>query len=127
MCESVYRLEETAPDEKWDACIRNFLTGTLFSLSEYLHAVQCRVRLFGDGRRAYYLFGAGDPACCNTPCGRAVLWDGFRALARAGHSQVDLEGVNSPRRGWFQLSFGAELVPYYQLVKDGDAAPPQHG
>ena len=76
--------------------------------------------LFGtDSKRAYYLFGAGDPAHRNTPCGTAVLWEGFTALARAGVTTVDLEGVNSPRRGWFKLSFGAEILPYYQLTKDG--------
>lgn len=76
--------------------------------------------LFGwDAKRAYYLFGAGDPVHRNTPCGTTVLWDAFRALAQDGHTQVDLEGVNSPRRGWFKLSFGAELVPYYQLTKKG--------
>lgn len=78
------------------------------------------VALFGwDAKRAYYLFGAGDPQYRNTPCGTAVLWDAFRALALAGHSQVDLEGVNSPKRGWFKMSFGPELVPYYQLSKNG--------
>lgn len=78
------------------------------------------VALFGwDSKRAYYLFGAGDPQYRNTPCGTAVLWDSFKALAQAGHTQVDLEGVNSPKRGWFKMSFGAELMPYYQLTKQG--------
>lgn len=78
------------------------------------------VALFGwDTKRAYYLFGAGDPQYRNTPCGTAVIWDAFRALAQAGHTQVDLEGVNSPKRGWFKMSFGPELVPYYQLTKSG--------
>lgn len=85
--------------------------------------------LFGtDSKRSYYLFGAGDPALRNTPCGTAVLWESFIALARSGATEVDLEGVNSPRRGWFKLSFGATLTPYYQLTKDGcepqPAAPP---
>lgn len=73
--------------------------------------------LFGwDAKRAYYLFGAGDPALRAAPCGTAVLWDAFAALAASGHRELDLEGVNSPRRGWFKLSFGAELLPYYQLT-----------
>ena len=80
--------------------------------------------LFGwDNKRAYYLFGAGDPAHRNTPCGTTVLWDAFTALAKDGHALVDLEGVNSPRRGWFKLSFGAELAPYYQLTKNGKDIP----
>lgn len=79
------------------------------------------VALFGwDSKRAYYLFGAGDPQYRNTPCGTAVLWEAFKALAQAGHTQVDLEGVNSPKRGWFKMSFGPELVPYYQLIKSGE-------
>lgn len=68
-----------------------------------------------DNRRAYYLFGANDPALRNTPAGTAVLWDAFVALSHQGITEVDLEGVNSPRRGWFKLSFGGSLVPYYQL------------
>lgn len=76
--------------------------------------------LFGtDSKRAYYLFGAGDPHLRGTPCGTAALWDAFGELARAGVTEVDMEGVNSPRRGWFKLSFGADILPYYQVIKDG--------
>lgn len=68
-----------------------------------------------DQRRAYYLFGASDPALRDSPAGTAVLWDAFTALSKEGVTQVDLEGVNSPRRGWFKLSFGGDLRPYYQI------------
>jgi lipid II:glycine glycyltransferase (peptidoglycan interpeptide bridge formation enzyme) len=70
-----------------------------------------------DNKRAYYLFGANDPALRKTPVGTAVLWDAFHALAGKGITQLDLEGVNSPRRGWFKLSFGGDLRPYYQVYK----------
>jgi lipid II:glycine glycyltransferase (peptidoglycan interpeptide bridge formation enzyme) len=69
-----------------------------------------------DARRAYYLFGASDPALRDSHCGSAVLWDAFCFLASSGVAEVDLEGVNSPRRGWFKLSYGAALVTYYELV-----------
>lgn len=70
------------------------------------------IAVFGlDSRRAYYLYGANDPALRDGHTGTAVLWDAFRALA-AEVSEVDLEGVNSPMRGYFKLSFGAELRPY---------------
>lgn len=69
-----------------------------------------------DALRAYYLFGASDPALRNTATGTAILWDAFTALAANGVTQIDLEGVNSPRRGWFKLSFGGSLVPYYQVA-----------
>ena len=68
-----------------------------------------------DNKRAYYLFGANDPALRDTPVGTAVLWDAFHALAGEGITQIDLEGVNSPSRGWFKLSFGGTLVPYFKL------------
>ena len=29
--------------------------------------------------------------------------------------EVDMEGVNSPQRGWFKLGFGGNLLPYYQI------------
>lgn len=70
-----------------------------------------------DHHRAYYLFGASNPDLRDSPTGTAVLWDAFGALAATGIPQVDLEGVNSPRRGWFKMSFGGELRPYYQITK----------
>ncbi|MDP2904584.1 MAG: GNAT family N-acetyltransferase [Methylovulum sp.] len=69
-----------------------------------------------DTFRAYYLFGANDPALRNTHTGTAILWDSFVTLAAKGVAEVDLEGVNSPHRGWFKLSFGGNLRPYYQVA-----------
>jgi len=72
-----------------------------------------------DRHRAYYLFGANDPLLRDHHTGTAVLWDAFRFLSLLGIREVDLEGVNSPRRGWFKLSFGGSLEPYYQLTYQG--------
>jgi len=69
-----------------------------------------------DQYRAYYLFGANDPALRDSHCGSIVIWDACAALAKSGVTQVDMEGVNSPRRGWFKLSFGAILQTYYELT-----------
>lgn len=68
-----------------------------------------------DHRRSYYLFGANDPDLRDSHTGTAVLWETFKILNRDGVKEVDLEGVNSPKRGWFKLSFGGNLVPYYFL------------
>lgn len=69
-----------------------------------------------DSKRAYYLFGAGNLAVDARYKGTAAFWGAFKALARdKGIKCVDLEGVNSPRRGWFKLSFGGELHPYYHV------------
>lgn len=78
------------------------------------------VAVFGlDAKRAYYLYGANDPALREGSCGTMVLWDAFRDLWRLGVAEVDLEGVNSPARGYFKLSFGADLETYYHLTLDG--------
>ena len=68
-----------------------------------------------DDKRAYFIFGANDPELRDNHTGSAVLWDSFRELNRSGVREVDLEGVNSPRRGWFKLSFGGDLRPYFHL------------
>ena len=69
-----------------------------------------------DQYRAYYLFGASDPALRDSHCGSAVIWDAFISLARSGVAEVDMEGVNSPKRGWFKLSFGPVMQSYYELA-----------
>jgi hypothetical protein len=68
-----------------------------------------------DGDRAYYIFGANEPGLRDSHTGTAVLWDGFYYLSKNGVKEVDLEGINSPKRGWFKLSFGGNIVPYFQL------------
>ncbi len=75
------------------------------------------VALIGlDSKRAYYLFGANDPEHKTSPAGTGVLWEAFARLSMAGIREVDLEGINSPARGYFKLSFGGSITPYY-IVK----------
>jgi hypothetical protein len=66
---------------------------------------------------AYYLFGANDPSLRNQHTGTAIIWDAFYFLAKKGVERVDLEGVNSPKRGWFKASFGGEILQYYKVFK----------
>jgi len=68
-----------------------------------------------DEKRAYYLFGANDPEYRRQHVGSAVIWEALPVLARAGIDEVDLEGINSPHRGWFKLSFGGDIRPYYRV------------
>jgi len=68
-----------------------------------------------DKTRAYYLFGAPNPNATNRYKGTISFWDGFHELARRGISIIDMEGVNSPNRGWFKLSFGGDLRSYYEI------------
>lgn len=77
------------------------------------------IAIFGfDTKRAYYLFGAGNPNSKEGYKGTITFWDSFKHLATEhGICEIDMEGVNSPRRGWFKLSFGGGLHPYYQVYK----------
>lgn len=70
-----------------------------------------------DSKRGYYLFGSNDPALRDSHTGTAVLWDAFHVLSKEGVKEIDMEGVNSPHRGWFKLSFGGDLRPYYHAYK----------
>ncbi len=77
-----------------------------------------------DAKRAYYLFGAGHPEINEPWQGTLAHWEAFKDLAqRRAINEVDLEGVNSPQRGWFKLGFGGDLRPYYQVCKRPLPAP----
>lgn len=70
-----------------------------------------------DHKRAYYLFGAGNPQNTDRFKGTITFWDSFKILNQKFNiSEVDLEGVNSPQRGWFKLSLGGNLKPYYHVA-----------
>jgi hypothetical protein len=69
-----------------------------------------------DKKRAYYLFGAGNPWNGERFKGTKIFWETFKILARKyAIKEIDFEGVNSPNRGWFKLSFGGNLLPYYRV------------
>ena len=71
-----------------------------------------------DSKRGYYLFGAGNADADVRYKGTIAFWESFKILSRDyGIGEVDLEGVNSPHRGRFKLSFGGDLKSYYQVIK----------
>lgn len=70
-----------------------------------------------DQYRAYYLFGAGNPHATEHYRGTVCFWDAFINLAQNYNiHEVDMEGINSPHRGWFKLSFGGTIEPYYEIT-----------
>ncbi len=71
-----------------------------------------------DSKRAYYLFGAGNPMASEPWQGTFAHWSAFLYFAKQlDLNEVDMEGVNSPKRGWFKLGFGGSLKSYYQVYK----------
>jgi len=68
-----------------------------------------------DNKRAYFIFGASEPSKRKGHYGTIVLWDAFYDLSKIGINEIDLEGINSPYRGWFKLSFGGSIIPYFEV------------
>lgn len=68
---------------------------------------------------ACYLFGAGDMEKMARYDGTICLWEAFRQLAMCGIREIDMEGINSPLRGGFKLSFGGDIRPYFHIRHAG--------
>ena len=70
-----------------------------------------------DTKRAYFLFAANHPQAKERYSGTMAVWDALRHLnGDYNVTEVDLEGVNSPQRGWFKLSFGGDIRPYHHVT-----------
>jgi hypothetical protein len=68
-----------------------------------------------DGRCAWYLFGANDPAWRKSGASTVLMIDNIRHYAEKGVPCVDFVGINSPQRGDYKLSFNGQLTPYFQV------------
>ena len=66
-------------------------------------------------KKAFYLHGANAVEIRNTNAGTLLIWRILEKLFTEGFETFDLEGINSPKRGYFKLSFGAKLVRYDQF------------
>jgi hypothetical protein len=95
--------------------------GAVFHVRDQAGTVLYCVMYGWDNKRAYYLYGAGNPDISTPWQGTLAHWEAFRYLAgEAGITCVDMEGVNSPQRGWFNLSFGGDVRPYYEMYKHAE-------
>lgn len=111
---------ETKKLERMGEIIKAMLSngmGRLYSSCNETKEVGSMAFFAWDSKRAYYIFGANDPEKRNGHTGTSVLWDAFKDMSKLGIHTVDLEGVNSPNRGWFKLSFGGCILPYFELKK----------
>jgi len=66
-----------------------------------------------DEKKAYYLFGANHPEFRDTNSGTYALVDQIKRSFDKGLESVDVCGINSPNRGDFKTSLGAEPFPYF--------------
>lgn len=68
-----------------------------------------------DHQYAYYLFGANNPDFRNSGASSKLMIDNILHFSEQGLKGIDFVGVNSPNRGDFKLSFGPELVKYFEV------------
>lgn len=95
--------------------IRNQI-GNLFYVYDKNKIVLYSLFYLVDNKRGYYFLGAGDSK-------KNISWQSTYGHCKIlsilqkklSVNSIDLEGVNSPNRGWFKLSFGGELNPYYKI------------
>ena len=119
----MYQQNETVSQEKLDN-MSNIIEQTVNSKNAVMLATKnsdgniIYLIVFSlDQYRAYYLFGAGNPNATEKYKGTICFWDGFKILANNYDiREVDMEGINSPARGWFKLSFGGDIKPYYEIT-----------
>ena len=62
---------------------------------------------------AIYFWGSTSTSNRSSSAGTRLIIDSIESLSEQSIKYFDLEGVNSPKRGWFKLSLGSCLVPYY--------------
>lgn len=67
-----------------------------------------------DSRASYYLFGASDPAFRNSGAATLILTKCLINAFKRGSNTVDFVGINSPKRGEFKTSFGANPTNYFE-------------
>ena len=74
--------------------------------------------VFSDvGSTTEYMYGAGNKDLQQSYDGTYLIWSALKDLKSLGKTSVNFEGVNSPNRGNFKLSFGGNLKPYYKILK----------
>lgn len=69
-----------------------------------------------DKKCGYYLVGATNSEFRQQAPGTLALTNQLLWCLDQGIEQVDFVGVNSPNRGDYKTSFGAEVVPYYEVA-----------
>ena len=72
-----------------------------------------------DKRKAYHLYGASSPKNKSFWQGMISYWEIFNYFAKKHNIyKIDLEGLNSPNRGYFKQTLGGQLVQYFSLKRN---------
>ncbi len=92
--------------------------GLFFNLYDNKNNLLYTVMYIWDNKRSYYLLGAKNNKIKNSWGGTLINWEVFKYIAKyKSLGEIDLEGINSPNRGSFKLSFGGSIISYFQIIK----------
>tara|TARA_B100000795_G_C22797439_1_gene440076 strand:+ start:209 stop:1171 length:963 start_codon:yes stop_codon:yes gene_type:complete len=68
-----------------------------------------------DLKVGYFLYGCPLVDKVENYLGSITFWQVFKDLKKKGIDLVDMEGINSPNRGWFKQSFGGVIKQYFEI------------
>lgn len=89
--------------------------GVLFSCKDS-QGQPLSMAFFGiHNAECYYLYGVNELDRTSSSAGTRVIFDALKFCASKGCTTADMEGINSPKRGFFKLSFGGSITPYHQV------------
>ena len=93
--------------------------GLMFHVEDKIGNILYTLFYIWEKDKAYYYLGAGNPKINKSWQSVFGHCEIFKYLNKKYDiNQVDLEGVNSPLRGWFKLSLGGNLTQYYKVKID---------
>ena len=90
--------------------------GNLFYICNKKNSILYSIVYLRDDKRGYYFLGAGgqkNKTSWQSTFGHCGIVKFMKKKYEI--SSVDLEGVNSPNRGWFKLSLGGDLSQYFKV------------
>ena len=74
------------------------------------------VLFLNDDISSCYLYGSGDVSIKNRYAGALALWKAIEKSIFNKLCFIDLEGINSPYRGQYKLSFGGNIQSYFNII-----------
>lgn len=85
------------------------------TITYYLKKPIYSVLFLNDDISACYLYGSGDVEIKNRYAGSLALWKAIQLSIEKKLNFIDLEGINSPRRGEYKLNFGGNIQHYFNV------------
>ena len=79
------------------------------------HIIKCVYVFLMSHSKTYYLFSGIDQDARDSGVGTFTIHESIKNLKNDGIRTMDLLGANSPNRGKFKLTLGAEISPYVDL------------